>query len=328
MARAPRIEYEGAIYHVMSRGDRLEPIYRDEKDREVFLRTLGETCGSSGWVVHSLVLMRNHYHLLIETLRPTLVAGMQHLNSTYTRRFNARHKTYGHMFQGRYKALLVDGDESGYFLSVSDYIHLNPVRARLVSDPKAWLRGPWNSVGWLAGVRRGCPKWLQGGRVYGELGLKDGWRGRREYRRYMERRAGEAREGDPRWEKVRRGWCLGGEGFVERMKGKLEELNSKPRDRESWNDVAMQELEEQRAERMLKKGLARLGVRDGNLEGWDRLLVARWVRKHTKASVKWLAQELGMKTRGGMSNGIHLVGRRLEADRSLSTKWRKLESSI
>ena len=128
MPRAPRIEFPGAIYHVMSRGDHLEPIYGDEVDREMFLRTLGDTCRSAGWVAHSFVLMRNHYHLLIETQRSTLVKGMQYLNSTYTRRYNVRHKTFGHLFQGRYKALLVDGEASGYFLTVSDYIHLNPVR--------------------------------------------------------------------------------------------------------------------------------------------------------------------------------------------------------
>ncbi len=110
MPRAPRIEFAGAIYHVMNRGDRLERIYEDDQDREIFLKTLGETSQSSGWAVHSFILMRNHYHLLIETQRPTLVKGMQYLNSTYTRRYNVRHKTFGHLFQGRYKALLVDVD--------------------------------------------------------------------------------------------------------------------------------------------------------------------------------------------------------------------------
>ncbi len=111
--------------------------------------------------------MRDHYHLLIETLRPTLVKGMQYLNSAYSKRFNCRHKTVGHMFQGRYKALLVDGEEAGYFLTVSDYIHLNPVRAGVASGIKAWLGDPWNSAGWLDGARKGCPRWLRWERVYG-----------------------------------------------------------------------------------------------------------------------------------------------------------------
>src|SRR5258708_5886675 len=110
MPRAPRIEYAGAIYHVMNRGNHLEPIFRDDADRALFVKTLTETCKASGWVIHSFVLMKNHYHLLIETLRATLVVGMQYLDSTYTRRYNVRHKTFGHLFQGRYKALVVDGD--------------------------------------------------------------------------------------------------------------------------------------------------------------------------------------------------------------------------
>ena len=105
MPRAPRIEFAGAIYHAMNRGNHLESIFWDVKDREIFLQTLEETCLSSGWSVHSFVLMDNHYHLLIETHRATLVKGTQYLNSTYTQRFNSRHKTRGHLFQGRYKAL-------------------------------------------------------------------------------------------------------------------------------------------------------------------------------------------------------------------------------
>ena len=93
----------------MNRGNRLERIYEDDKDRETFLKTLGETAQSAGWSVHSYVLMRNHYHLLIETHRPTLVRGMQFLNSTYTLRYNRRHKLRGHLFQGRYKALRIIG---------------------------------------------------------------------------------------------------------------------------------------------------------------------------------------------------------------------------
>ena len=86
MRPSPRIEFAGAIYHVMSRGDHLEPIFRDEQDRRVLLKTLEETCESAGWVAHSFVFMPNHYHLLVETLRPTLVKRMQYLNSTFTRR--------------------------------------------------------------------------------------------------------------------------------------------------------------------------------------------------------------------------------------------------
>ena len=145
----------------MNRGDHLEPIFKDDKDREVFLKTLGEACISSGRKAHSFVLMSNHYHLLIEMTRPTLVKGIQYLNSTYTARYNARHKTHGHLFQGRYKALLVDGEASGYFGTVSDYIPLNPSRIKgtaKVPSLKELLADRWSSTGWLAGSRKQKPE--------------------------------------------------------------------------------------------------------------------------------------------------------------------------
>jgi REP element-mobilizing transposase RayT len=125
MPRAPRIEFAGAIYHVMNRGDHREKIFHDDQDRFTFLKTLREVCQSAGWWVHSFVLMPNHYHLLIETPRATLVKGMQYLNGTYTQRYNSRYRERGHLFQGRYKALLVDAEnecerrfESGEKLAV------------------------------------------------------------------------------------------------------------------------------------------------------------------------------------------------------------------
>jgi len=105
MARKIRVEYPGALYHVMNRGDRREPIFRDSEDRQQFIRTLAEACTKSGWQVHALCLMRNHFHLMVETPRGNLVAGMKWFLGTYTGRFNRRHKLFGHLFSGRYKAL-------------------------------------------------------------------------------------------------------------------------------------------------------------------------------------------------------------------------------
>lgn len=150
MARAPRIEFPGAFYHVMNRGNHLERIFRDDVDRTNLLKVLGQTAQSAGWTIHSFCFMSNHYHLLIETHRATLVKGMQYLNSTYTRRYNLRHKTFGHLLQGRYKALLIDPASPNHFLTVSDYIHLNPIRARIIRDLKGLWKDPWNSAGWIA----------------------------------------------------------------------------------------------------------------------------------------------------------------------------------
>ena len=170
MPRSLRIEYPGAFYHVMARGNRREAIYLDDDDRRQFLSTLGEACVMTGWRVHAWVLMSNHYHVVIETPEANLVAGMQWLQNSYTRRFNVRHRAWGHLFGDRYKAVLVEG--TGYYYeTLLDYVHLNPVRAGLI-DPR---RGQsvreyaWSSVSgghalppgqrpaWLASVASACP---------------------------------------------------------------------------------------------------------------------------------------------------------------------------
>ena len=114
---------------MMSRGNRGQSIFRTEEDRVMFLDALGEVCSRSGWRAHAFVLMGNHYHLLLETAEANLVVGMQWLQSTYAKRFNVRHREWGHLFQGRYKAVPVEPG-TGYFQAVAAYIHLNPVRMK------------------------------------------------------------------------------------------------------------------------------------------------------------------------------------------------------
>src|SRR5215471_18227819 len=119
MARKLRVEYEGALYHVMNRGDHREAIFLDDEDRQSFIATLGEACAKTGWQVHALCLMDNHFHLVVETPQANLVAGMKWLLGTYTGRFNRRHKFFGHLFSGRYKALIVDGSDTDYWGSIT-----------------------------------------------------------------------------------------------------------------------------------------------------------------------------------------------------------------
>jgi REP element-mobilizing transposase RayT len=129
VARALRIQYPGALYHVMSRGNQGREIFRDDEDCQLFLKTLDEACGKTGWAVHAYVLMGNHYHALLETPEANLVDGMKWFLGTYTQRFNSRHRVFGHLFQGRYRALVIDGAQDGYFQTVSTYIYLNSARA-------------------------------------------------------------------------------------------------------------------------------------------------------------------------------------------------------
>ena len=154
MSRPLRIEFAGALYHVTSRGDGQEDIYLDDADRKNYLEVLSDVCDRFNWVVHAYCLMSNHYHLLIETPDSNLSKGMRQLNGVYTQRFNRKHKRVGHVFQGRYKAIIVQ--KESYLLELARYIVLNPVRAQMVRSAKDW---PWSSYRATAGFIN-AEKWL------------------------------------------------------------------------------------------------------------------------------------------------------------------------
>ncbi len=160
MARKLRVQYAGAIYHVMNRGDRRQAIFASDADRQCFLQTLTEACQKTGWQVHAFCLMDNHFHFVVETPQPNLVEGMKWLLGTYTGRFNRRHREFGHLFSGRYKALVVDGSGTGYLKTVCDYAHLNPVRAGLLRPEQGLHEFSWSSYPLYleAGLR---PPWLR-----------------------------------------------------------------------------------------------------------------------------------------------------------------------
>src|SRR6185295_1676823 len=189
MPRKPRIQYEGAIYHLMNRGDRREAIFKSDKDRALSLETLGTACQKCGWQVHAYCLMSNHFHLVVETPRPNLVTGMQWFLGTYTARFNRRHRYFGHLFSGRYKSLVVDGNNNGYLRTVCDYVHLNPVRAKLLNPEQKLGEYFWSSyVCYLEppSTRRSC---LTVDRSFGEMSIpKASNAGRREFELSMEQR--------------------------------------------------------------------------------------------------------------------------------------------
>jgi len=152
MARPLRIEFPGAVYHITSRGNALQDIYVDDADREAFLDVLTRVVERFHWLCHAYCLMGNHYHLLVETLEPTLSRGMRQLNGVYTQRFNRRHGRAGHLFGGRFKAILVERE--AYLLELCRYVVLNPVRAGLVRAAKDW---PWSSYRATAGLAEAPP---------------------------------------------------------------------------------------------------------------------------------------------------------------------------
>lgn len=160
MSRPLRLEFEGALYHVTSRGDRREPIYEDDTDRQAWLAIFEQGLVRFDATAFAYCLMGNHYHAVLQTHRPNLSRLMRHVNGIYTQTYNRRHRKVGHLFQGRFNAILVD--EDAYFLETCRYVDLNPVRAGLVRGPEHW---PWSSYrAHTARVR--APHWLDSAELH------------------------------------------------------------------------------------------------------------------------------------------------------------------
>jgi REP element-mobilizing transposase RayT len=212
MARPLRIEYPDAVYHVTSRGNAKNKIFSDDQDRETFLTTLGSVVKRYNWLCHAYCLMNNHYHLMVETPDANLSIGMRQLNGIYTQKYNRRHHKPGHLFQGRFKAIVVQ--KENYLLELCRYVVLNPVRAGVVEKPEAW---EWSSYRSTAGLRKErdylTTDWI--------LGLFNSKRSlaQKQYRVFV-------REGIHRgfpWDELRGQVLLGEEGFVEKFKDLLED---------------------------------------------------------------------------------------------------------
>lgn len=307
MPRSLRIEYEGAVYHVMNRGNGGQEIYQDEEDYRIFLELLGKTCLAYGWSIHSFVLMPNHYHLLLETLRPTLVRGMQYLNSTYAQRYHRRRRGHGHLFQGRYKACMIDNQTPGYFLTASSYIHLNYWRARMVKSVETLAKRKWCGVYWF--LQGKIPEWLERRRVFGELGLNgEGVKERRVYEEYLqERMVEEGAQEDLGWKKIRRGWSFGSQEFIEQMKQQYTRLRQGTVASELWQKGISSETEETLASRQIQAVEKKTGKK---IEAWDirdRYCLGVWLRETTGVDTTWIAKALGIKKSGTVRQGLWIA---------------------
>ena len=306
MPRKLRLEYAGAVYHVLNRGDRREDICQDDQDRGLFLKTLGEACAKTGWQVHAYCLMSNHFHLVTETPRANLSAGMQWFLGTYTARFNRRHRSGGHLFSGRFKALVVDGSGTGYLKSVCDYVHLNPVRAGLLGPGQRLAEYPWSSYVQYLKRPEDRPVWLRVDRLLGEWGIsRDGVTGRRQFAAAMEeRKRQELSRGSEQWTGVRQGWCLGGPAFREGLLAMAEEKCG-----EQHYGEAVRESEEHKAERLAQEMLTAAKVRDWELARRRKgdpvkTLVAGRLRRETTMTWKWIAHRLAMGHWRSAANGV------------------------
>jgi REP element-mobilizing transposase RayT len=283
MARKLRVQYPGAIYHVLNRGDRREAIFVDDEDRRLFLETLGEACEKTDWEPHAWCLMSNHFHLVTETPRANLVAGIQWFLGVYTHRFNQRHREFGHLFSGRYKALLVESSGNGYLKTVCDYVHLNPMRAGLLAAQAPLQSYAWSSYPlYLQGPER-RPGWLRVDRLLGEWGIaQDSPVGRQELLAQVSEQAG------PRHTRA---------------------------------DIRESGLA--KAERIVQEELAQLGWRGEDLrrhrkgDGRKVRMAAR-LRRETTMTLAWIGQRLEMGAPGHVSC---LLCRHSSGDQSSENKW-------
>ena len=312
MARPVRVEFPGAVYHVMARGNERREIFRDDRDRRRFLETLAEAVSQFGLKVYAYCLMPNHYHAVVGTPRGNLSRAAGWFQATYTARFNARHRRRGHLFQGRFKAQLVGADEYGRWLV--EYIHLNPVRPRRRSQPIAperaveLARYEWSSHRDNAGLRRKPTPWLsQDWLAYWGRSRREA---QTEYRQTIGRAFGQPVR-DP-WEQLRRGLVLGSQELYDRACALIANKNGQEEAR--WT-----QLEEVDAVRRCVQHLVG-GTADERIKIWAR------VRLGGERGVD-LAREYGYRTGAGVTLLVRRMEARARQDRKLNATLEKLRTN-
>jgi putative transposase len=345
MPRQVRIEFAGAMYHVMARGDRREAIVQDDEDRSTWERTLGQACERAGMRVHAYVLMTNHYHLLLETREGNLSRGVGWLQNAFTRRINTRHRLWGHVFGGRYKAVLVE--PGNCFWALLDYIHLNPVRAGLVREGEGLESYRWSSLRHYIAVPKMRPSWLETAMALSVTGCKDTAAARREFLEMLESRvdwkdpsqAGVVYSERERelelsvYSALRRGWFFGSQEFRE----KLLKLAAKTlagrakRKADGYQGAELKDHGERRAERILRVGLEHFGVSGEELRSaakgdWRKGLLAALIQKETTVRLDWICQKLGMGERSYCCRTIRRTREVMERRRDWIAASRKIQA--
>ena len=300
MARKLRLEFPGACYHVINRGNYRSDIFRTEKTKAAFEACLFAACAKSGWLLHAHVLMSNHYHLALETPEGNLVGGMQWLQATFANQFNKLRGERGHLFQGRYKALLVEEGEP--LAQVCHYIHLNPVRARIctVEQLGDYRHGSY----WYLSRPRQRPAFMQVDTALREAGeladTKAGWSA---YAHYLAWQASEGPAGrNKAYVSMSKGWALGGGGF----KRALIKDHALAAESRAWESTGAREIQAMRWAEALASSLRILGKTSG-LARTDRkgapwkAAIALHLKQTTSVQNRWLADQLHMGRRDAVS---------------------------
>ncbi len=303
MPRALRVEYEGATYHVMCRGNRNNPVFSCEEDVALWLKTLGEACERSQMIVHAYCLMHTHYHLLLETPKGNLVEGMKWLQATFTQRYNAMHRQWGHLFQGRYKAKVVDDDPS-YFRTAGLYILLNPVDSGLIDLRKESLdRYSWSAYPSYLSPPSKRPVWLKTDRLMKSVGIgKDSAAGRTAFGAYVKERGLSLQlnrltpDDESEWKSMERGWVHGSADFKKAM---IELLKTQDPIHKAPSGIQHRDVGEQEALLTLQRGMRVLGLRADQLQTLKKcderkLLLAGWIRRYFPVRSAWCSEHLVM----------------------------------
>jgi putative transposase len=308
MARKLRLQFEGAIYHIINRGNYRRPLFETCGTKHAFRACLFEAATNAGWRLHAYALMTNHFHLAVETPRENLVEGMHWLLSTFGTRFNRFRSENGHLFQGRYKSLLV---EPGPALArVVNYVHLNPVRAGLV-NANLLESYPWTSLGFFLSDSRPpslvCTEWLR------ELQLQDRPEDWRENLRYLQDLAANSEQQNKQgFGSMTRGWAIGTSGWraaLARDRGHIS-LNR------GYRRTEVIELRSRQWEAALERLQRKLGRINSDSKTapkgapW-KVDLAIAMRAETTAPLSWIASRLHMGTVGSVSHYLYLARHRL-----------------
>ena len=291
MARTARIEYAGAVYHVISRGNYRKDLFTVGKSGEKFEEALMQACQKSGWKLHAYVIMSNHYHLCLETAEGNLVEGMRWLQGTFGNRFNRFTGERGHVFQGRYKALLLEHGD--WLVSLVNYIHLNPVRAGIVNIEN--LKG-YRLSSYPHYFKKTPPGCLCRSAFLKQAGFSVGLKGMKAYEQYLKNR----QEGNPNNRKdlekrFCRGWAIAEKKDRLELAKSLATMNVQ----KNWGGKHLREINEQKWEQLVVKYLEREGMSDEDVKGARKLVewkirIAQRLRTETAASNPWIANRLNM----------------------------------
>lgn len=305
MARPLRLESEDGVYHVLKRGNYRADIFRTEKARAAFLKCLGEACGKTGWRVHAWCVMSNHYHFAVSTPQANLVEGMRWLQGTFSVRFNRLRNERGHLFQGRYKSLIVDPDEG--LGPLCHYIHLNPVRARLC-QPAELPAQRWTSIGWLMEPKL-RPVWYEPRPALEHAGgLPDTPADRRKYLEYLAWLAeDEPARKKQRFAEMSKGWVVGGREFTKALVRENRELTGHGRRLAAEMQEVREAVWQEELAGMLRK-LRRKPeelAQAGKSADW-KLAIAAALKDRTTVTNRWLATTLHM-------GNLHEVSRKVSA---------------